>query len=106
MTSNTTTSQIILRSEAETVLTVDLAIRAANGAKQIDVAFELAVGAAVNIVDKLSGHEPFAPELLRIQVVSSHNSSKGGRFLCVHLLNTFLFIWCRHIVSTSGRLTH
>ena len=70
MTSITTTSKTILRSEAQTVLTVDLAVRAANAAKQIDVAFELAVAGAEGIVDNIPGHEPFAPELRRIQAVS------------------------------------
>lgn len=67
---NTASHAVVLRSEAQTVLTVDLAIRAANAAKQIDVAFDLAVRAALQIVDKIPGHEPFGPELQRIQVVS------------------------------------
>ncbi|KZT66203.1 hypothetical protein DAEQUDRAFT_730550 [Daedalea quercina L-15889] len=63
-----TVSQTILRSEAQTVLTVDLAVRTASAAKQFDVAFDLAVTGALQIVDKIEGHEPFGPELLRIQV--------------------------------------
>ena len=68
----TPANQVLLRSEAQTVLTVDLAVRAANAAKQIDVAFDLAANAAVQLVDKIPGHEPFGPELVRIQAVSRH----------------------------------
>ncbi|KZT66202.1 hypothetical protein DAEQUDRAFT_730547 [Daedalea quercina L-15889] len=57
----------ILRSNAQASLTVDLAVRAASAAKQVDVVFDVAVTAALFVVDIISGHEPFAPQLLRIQ---------------------------------------
>lgn len=60
-----------LGSQAAYGMTVDMAVRAAEAAKQIDLKIDSAYTKALDFLDKFPGnHEPFAPQLLRIQVVS------------------------------------